>query len=152
MTDAPNTYEVVCRTCRTRFKVQLFESHEKNLFVVDKKDWYCERCKKAYFRKQADDLSKAQQEIGFPTLTGTEKMTTWAEKIRAELIGKVNYLRGSLKFATDAEKNLSEQAVTQFLAEWQTQTQAKWWIDHRQMTVREISTRIAAITEDLKTP
>lgn len=150
MTDPANTYEVRCRSCRTRFKVQLFDSHDKNLFVVDKKDWYCETCKKQYFKKQTRDLACAHQKIGFSELTGSEKMITWAEKIRAEMINKVNYFQQSLKFASEDEKNMSNQAFEKFLEEWQQQTEAKWWIDHRRMTVRDISNRIAAITEALK--
>ncbi|MEZ4549469.1 MAG: hypothetical protein R2874_03055 [Desulfobacterales bacterium] len=49
MTVDTNTYQVTCRTCRKKFSVQLFDTHEKNLFVVDKKDWYCDGCKKEYF-------------------------------------------------------------------------------------------------------
>ncbi|PIP37546.1 MAG: hypothetical protein COX19_16375 [Desulfobacterales bacterium CG23_combo_of_CG06-09_8_20_14_all_51_8] len=152
MTDPVNTYEVICRTCRTRFKVQLFDSHDKNLFVADKKDWYCEQCKRQYFKKQTTDLAAAHQKIGFSELTGSEKTISWAEKIRAELINKVKYFQQSLKFASDAEKQLSDQAFEKFLADWQSQPQAKWWIDHRQMTVRDISSRISAITDTLKNP
>ena len=89
MTDDEFTYVVKCHTCYAKFKVQLFESHEKNLFLVDKRDWYCDKCKKAYFNKQTETLSKAHQDIGFPVLTGTDKMVSWGEKIRAELINKV---------------------------------------------------------------
>jgi len=43
------------------FKVQLFESHEKNMFLVDKKDWYCEKCKK--------NISLSRQQ-NFPDTSG----------------------------------------------------------------------------------
>lgn len=152
MIDPVNTYEVICRTCRTRFTVRLFDSHEKNLFVADKKDWYCDQCKKEYFKKQTTDLASAHQKIGFAELAGSEKMITWAEKIRAELINKVNYLQQSLTFASDADKHLSDQAFEKYLDEWRNENQAKWWIDHRQMTVRDISTRVRAITDALKNP
>ena len=141
------TYDVKCRTCRTVFKVALFESHEKNLFIVDKKDWYCEKCKTKYFRKQTEILIKAHQDIGYPELKGTRKMVSWAEKIRAELINKVKYLRESLKFETEDEKKLSEKIFDIFLKKWQDETAAKWWIDHRKMTVRDISKKISEISE-----
>ena len=150
MTKDIYTYDVKCRTCRTLFKVQLFESHEKNLFLVDKKDWYCEKCKKEYFSEQTTKLSRVHQAIGFPELNGSLKMISWAEKIRAELINKVDYLKKSLTFENDDEKELSEKAFDMFFKEWQEKTEAKWWIDHRKMTVRNISKRVAEISESIK--
>ncbi len=150
MADENFDYDVRCRTCRTKFKVQLFESHQKNLFLVDNKDWYCDKCKKEYFRKQAETLSAANQAMGFPELTGTQKMISWAEKIRTELINKVDYLRNSLKFENDDEKNLSAEAFEGFFKEWHEKKEAKWWIDSRKMTVRDISIRIGEISESIK--
>ena len=60
MSEENYKYTVKCRTCHTNFKVELFESHEKNLILVDKKDWYCDTCKKEYFKNQALKLSKKQ--------------------------------------------------------------------------------------------
>lgn len=150
MTDDMNTYEVSCRTCRTKFKVQLFDSHEKNLFVADKKDWYCDQCKKAYFKKQTSQLSKTHKDIGFSELEGTEKMISWAETIRAELINKVNYLKQNLTFATESDKNTSDRAFEEFFSRWQAEKNAKWWIDNRKMTVRDISKQIAEISEEIR--
>ncbi len=150
MTEDIYTYAVKCRTCRTKFKVQLFESHEKNLFLVDKKDWYCEKCKKEYFGRQTAKLVKAHQAIGFSELEGTRKMVSWAEKIREELINKVDYLKKSLQFENEDERELSGKAFDLFFKEWQEKTEAKWWIDHRKMTVRDISKRVAAISESIK--
>ena len=142
MTEQNFTYTVRCKTCRTRFKVQLFEGHEKNLFLVDKRDWYCDTCKKAYAADQTEKLSQTHQALGFPELTGTRKMVNWAEKIRAELINKANYLRENLRIEDEEEKALSEKAFEQFIEQWQAEITAKWWIDHRRMTVRDISTGI----------
>jgi hypothetical protein len=146
------TYTVRCKTCRARFKVQLFESHEKNLFIVDKRDWYCEKCKKDYAASEAEKLSRAHQAIGFPELTGTRKMMNWAEKIRAELINKVNYLKDTLRIEDEAEKALSEKAFDRFLDEWREKTAAKWWIDNRKMTVRDISRRVAELADQIRIP
>ena len=144
------TFEVKCHTCRTKFKVQLFESHEKNLFLVDKKDWYCEECKKEYFGKQTAKLVKTHQAIGFPELRGTRKMVSWAEKIRGELINKVDYLKKSLTFEMDDQREKFEKAFDLFFKEWQEKNDAKWWIDHRKMTVRDISKRVEEICESIK--
>ncbi|MBL0712237.1 MAG: hypothetical protein JJV98_00935 [Desulfosarcina sp.] len=138
-------YDVRCKTCRRTFKVQLFESHSKNLFLVDKKDWYCDPCKKDYARQQTARLTRSHQDQGFPELTGSAKMVTWAEKIRAELINKVNYLQQSLRHDNEAVQKRSARAFEGFIQEWQVQTTAQWWIDHRRMTVRDISTRVAEI-------
>jgi len=150
MSEENFTYTVRCKTCRTRFKVQLFESHQKNLFLVDKRDWYCEKCKKEYAASQTSKLARAHQAIGFPELTGTRKMITWAEKIRAELINKVNYLKDSLRIEDEAEKVLSEKAFELFFKEWQAETAAKWWIDNRKMTVRDISRRVFELTKSIR--
>ena len=150
MTEDIYTYEVKCRTCRTKFKMQLFESHEKNLFLVDKKDWYCEKCKKEYFGKETAKLVEAHQAIGFPELKGTRKMVSWGEKIRGELINKLDYLRKSLKFENDDQRELSEKAFHLFFKEWQEKTEAKWWIDHRRMTVRDISKRVEELSESIQ--
>jgi len=147
MTKDHFTYAVRCKTCRTRFKVQLFDSHERNLFLVDKKDWYCDACKKEYARQQTAKLSQAHQSIGLPPLTGTPKMLTWAEKIRAELINKANYLKENTTYADANAKSIADKAYERFFAEWQTQTTAKWWIDHRKMTVKDMAERIAALSD-----
>lgn len=150
MTKDSSTYDVRCKKCRTLFKAQLFENHEKNLFLVDKKDWYCDACRKEFGRQQTAKLSEAHREMGLPELTGTPKMLTWAEKIRAEMINKVSYLKQSLKHGTASEKDHSEKAFILFFQEWQTKTEAKWWIDSRKMTVRDISNRISDISDSIK--
>ena len=150
MTEENFTYTVRCKTCRARFKVQLFESHEKNLFLVDKRDWYCDKCKKDYAASQTAKLASAHQKLGFPELTGSRKMINWAEKIRAELINKVNYLKESLRIEDDDEKAVSERAFEQFFGEWRAETTAKWWIDNRRMTVRDISNRVAELSEAIR--
>ncbi len=150
MTDEIYKYDVRCSTCRQTFKVELFESHEKNLFLADKKDWYCEKCKKEYFDQQTAALTKTQKAIGFPELEGTPKMISWAAKIRGDLIKKVDYLKQSLTFESDDEKKLSDKAFDMFMKEWQKNIEAKWWIDNRQINVRDISKGIGEISDSIK--
>jgi hypothetical protein len=149
MTEETYDYDVTCRTCRKKFTVQLFESHEKNLFLVDKKYWFCDTCKKDYLQKQTAKLVEEHQAIGLPELDGTPKMVSWAVKIRGELLNKVDYLKKSLTFENNDEKALSDNAFGLFLKDWQSQTEAKWWIDNRRMNVRDISTRIEEIKESI---
>jgi hypothetical protein len=117
---------------------------------VDKKDWYCDACKNEYFEQQTAKLTKSHAKIGFSALEGTPKRISWAEKIRAELIHKVDFLKESLKFSEDKEKETSDMAFNLFLLEWQKHTDAKWWIDNRRTTVRDISDKIKEITETIK--
>ncbi len=147
MTKDNYDYDVRCKTCYKKFTTQLFENHEKNLWVAANKDWYCETCKAEYFEKQTSKLAKSHAQIGFPMLVGTPKRVSWAEKIRAELINKVNFLKESLKFNDDKEKEISDHAFNLFLQEWQEKTDAKWWIDNRTITVRDISHRIKELTD-----
>lgn len=143
-------YEVTCSTCRKKFTVQLFDSHEKNLFVVDKKSWYCDQCKKDYFKAETDKLTNEHKTIGFSELTGSAKTISWGTKIRGELINKVNYLKQSLSFDTELEKEISDKAFELLFKEWHAETAAKWWIDNRRMNVRDISKRISEITQEIK--
>ena len=150
MTDEIYKYDVKCSTCRKTFKVELFESHEKNLFLVDKRDWYCDKCKKEYFDQQTNELTKAQKASGFSELEGTPKQVSWGVKVRGDLIKKIDYLQQSLKFESDDEKEQSDKVFNVFMNEWQEKTEAKWWIDNRQMNIRDISKRIAEISETMK--
>ena len=136
------TYTVKCRTCKRPFQIQLFESHEKNLFLVDKKDWFCEECKQDYFKTQTEKLVQSQKNVGFGELTGTPKMVSWAVKIREDILKKVDYLEKSLKFNDKEQKSQSDQAFELLFKQWQKETEAKWWIDHRKMTVRDIANKI----------
>jgi hypothetical protein len=150
MSEKNNDYEVRCNTCYKKFTIQLFESHDKNLWLVDKKDWYCETCKNEYFEKQTSKLTKTHAKIGFPELNGTPQRISWAEKIRAELINKVDFFKKSLGFNDDQEKERSDLAFDLFLQQWQKETDAKWWIDNRNTTVRDISQEIKKIIEGMK--
>lgn len=77
-------------------------------------------------------------------------MVSWGEKIRGELINKLDYLRKSLKFENDDQRELSEKAFHLFFKEWREKTEAKWWIDHRRMTVRDISKRVEEISVSIQ--
>ena len=149
MTQQTYNYDVRCSSCFEKFTVQLFDNHDKNLWLVDNKNWYCEPCKKRYFEKQRVEMAEINAEKGFPELTDTPKRISWAEKIRTELINKVDFLRQSLVFTDDSQKKTSDQAFQLFLREWQQESKAKWWIDRRNTTVRDISKRINEITKDL---
>jgi len=149
MTEQSCEYKVRCKSCFNQFSVQMYDSHEKCLWLVDNKDWYCDSCKQKSFDKKTATLSKANASLGFPQLTGTPKRIAWAEKIRAELINKTNYLNQSLNHEDEDAKALSDKAFLLFFQEWQKEKDAKWWIDKRMTNVRDISIRIKEITDTL---
>lgn len=149
MTKDDYDYTVRCATCRSSFTVQMFDSHEKNLYMVDHRKWYCDRCKQAYFAKQAETLSSAHRALGFAQLAGTPKQISWAEKIRAELINKVEYLKNSQTFETVAAQQRSDRAFELFLNEWRAIDDAKWWIENRNTTVRDISKKVAVFSTSI---
>jgi hypothetical protein len=105
---------------------------------VDKKDWYCEKCKKDYFDRQSREMARDQEEKGFPPLTGTTKMVSWGLKIRMDLLKKVDYYRQTMSFADSAEEQRADRAFSLLMDRWCQETRAKWWIDHRRMTVKDI--------------
>ncbi len=77
-------------------------------------------------------------------------MISWAEKIRAELINKVNYLQKSLVFDGEEAEQQSDKAFGMFFKEWHEQSTAKWWIDNRRITVMDISKRVKKLGESLE--
>jgi len=149
MSEQSCDYKVRCKSCFNQFIVQIYDNHEKCLWLVDNKDWYCDSCKKEYIDKKTAALSKISAGLGFAQLTGTPKRIAWAEKIRAELINKANYLNSSLHHGNEDAKALSDKAFLLFFQEWQREADAKWWIDNRTTNVRDISIRIKEITETL---
>lgn len=143
-------YTVRCKTCKKKFTVQLFDSHEKNLFMVDKKEWFCDSCKNNYLKAKTEKKAEEQKKIGFSLLTGTPKTISWGTDIRAQMINKANYLKNSLSFENDSEQTFSDKAFEIFFQEWQEHTDAKWWIDNRKMNVRDISLRLEEIKKEMK--
>ncbi len=143
-------YEVRCSKCLSKFTVQLFDSHAKNLFVVDKKEWYCKNCKDEFFDNQTKILFDKHKTLGFTELNGTQKMISWAEKVRGEMLNKLKYYRESLSFDKDELKALSDKTIDLFLKEWQKESEAKWWIDNRRINIRDISKRLKEIEEEIK--
>jgi hypothetical protein len=57
----------------------------------------------------------------------------------------VDFLKKSLEFSDNREREISDRAFELFLEEWQARSDAKWWIDNRRMTVRNISDRVKEI-------
>jgi len=80
----------------------------------------CPDCLKAAQAKKMAALSDAFE---VAALKGSPKQITWAEKIRADLLKKIE--RDLITFATDAT---SHPSIRAWLG---SQADAKWWIDNR---------------------
>jgi hypothetical protein len=92
----------------------------------------CADCKAAARDNQrvTDTLAAVDHaaECGLPVLTGTEKQTAWAERIRRELISEFDALEAKSP-AEHADITAGiRQVLTGALAR---QTRASWWIDNR---------------------
>ena len=62
-------------------------------------------------------------------LTGTPKQIAWAEKIRADIIGKIDKMPAQKQY---------EQIKSQVLATLKSIDSASWWIDRRGASVGAI--------------
>lgn len=67
----------------------------------------CPECWKIECAKKAEEAAAKNKEAALPALAGSEKQVSWAESIRAKLVGKPDFV-----FALQ-------------------NTSAKWWIDNR---------------------
>jgi hypothetical protein len=142
-------YDVKCRTCSAKFKVQMFDTHERNLYLVDNKYWFCNKCKKDYFSKETLKFQESNTVKGFGPLEGVEKSISWAEKIRFEMINKFELLKQTITYKSDEEKEIYEKAFDIFLKEWFVISDPKWWIEKKRMNVRDITLRVEEIKKEL---
>lgn len=77
----------------------------------------CKEC------RQSEELKKAE---GLPALSGSEKQVAWAVKIRNSFIEKFEGI------ATP------DPMFKKFMNWLKVQTEARWWIDHRDSMMRAI--------------
>ncbi|MCP3925671.1 MAG: hypothetical protein GY714_24145 [Desulfobacterales bacterium] len=145
-------YDVKCRTCNQKFKVQMFDSHDRNLYLVDNKHWFCDKCKKDFFSKQTAELQEKNTLKGFLELEGSDKSISWAEKLRSEMMNKFEIYKQTVTHQSDEDKELFEKANEIFLSEWFATKDAKWWIDNKKMNVRDMRLKIEFIIEEIKNP
>lgn len=69
-----------------------------------------------------------QYEQQLPELTGSEKQVTWAQRIRAEKMGKLNEFMDDLENWATPEETADYQEAYRRIA---SKASAAWWIDHR---------------------
>ena len=86
------------------------------------------------------------KERGFGKMIGTEKQVAWAEKIRAEVLEKlqdeISWYEGLVSRAKDAEKREKAEALLgeaqKALAKVEAIEDARWFIDHRTGSTKKI--------------
>jgi hypothetical protein len=103
----------------------------------------CSYCKKTAGeeRRAAETLAAADQaaELHLPTLTGSERQTAWAERIRADLIAKIDkYDSESPAEHTDISAGI-RQVLMGAVAR---HTTARWWIDNRDTAMNALATEL----------
>ena len=99
-------------------------------------------CRDCYRAEQA----RADEEVigtELPALTGTPKQVTWAEDIRREKLAKV--AEEMTKFISSAPADTPAETLEETNSVLQTaynrlaeQTSARWWIDARHRTPRDL--------------
>lgn len=90
----------------------------------------CSECWKA---TQAAEIATANAAL--PTLTGSEKQVSWAHKIRAEFVAGVESLIATVPASQQATAREQAEPLT---AKVLTRIDAKWWIDHRSESPRQM--------------
>ncbi|RCX20848.1 hypothetical protein DFR58_10150 [Anaerobacterium chartisolvens] len=127
----------ICEDCG---KTYCRETYTASSLSSTKKYWrekegtkfgMCPDCYKEYKKQQEQ---KASEKANLPQLTGSEKQVTWALKIRLE----------KYKILADMLPRLNEKGIETYEKLFQT-TEAKWWIDHRDSTGRELMVIAAAM-------
>ena len=85
----------------------------------------CPNCQANENKKRTEIAIKEMAGLNLPTLTGSQKQIDWAVVIRAKRIEEAKIF-----LATNLPPEVQEKA-RKFYAWYTGQTQAAWWIDHR---------------------
>ncbi|MER7507102.1 hypothetical protein ABTX82_01935 [Streptomyces lavendulae] len=96
-------------------------------------------------RQHQQDEQQAQNEAaaataaehGWPLLTGTPKQTSWATTIRAEAVTTMTN-----KLTTAYGADTADQAIRPWTQAALRQTEAAWWIDHRDRIIPAVSSTL----------
>lgn len=85
----------------------------------------CPNCQANENKKRTEIAIKEMAGLNLPTLTGSQKQIDWAVVIRAKRIEEAKIF-----LATNLPPEVQKKA-RKFYAWYTGQTQAAWWIDHR---------------------
>jgi phage tail protein X len=95
----------------------------------------CYECYRAQQQQQAEAAA-----VSYPTLQGSPKQIAWATRIRHEILDAdkgLAHWRNLYEQASDAEAPDKPQVLAAIDA-LAAQTDAGWWIDHRNETVKTL--------------
>ena len=128
----------VTRSCGHVETVNLIGKHKNREWRLEnvEPNKLCHACYQAELERQREKATaeaiEAAKEMELPALTGTEKQIAWAETIRQAVIGRAEeFIYGRLP-------EIERGAAMLGLEEIQKIESARWWIDHRDITLREL--------------
>src|SRR6185503_6208900 len=107
MRETTDMQTTIKHTCGHTETMQLYgsrEERERREAWLDSK--LCRECERAAQTQQAQSQAAERH---LPTLTGSDKQIAWAERIRAELLAKVETLVAEA-IVTSAAKGMAESA------------------------------------------
>ena len=116
----------ITRACGHEETIEVYGTNvhgERDRKIEYEKTLVCKAC----YEQQTAAENKA---AGMTELTGTPKQIAWAEKIRADIIGKIDNM--------PAQNEQYEQIKSQVLATLKSIDSASWWIDRRGASVGAI--------------
>ena len=104
----------------------------------------CRECWLAEQNKKAEADASANQAAGLPELSGSAKQISWAESIRAKVIGRLEGMISTGRQhlidtgADEARLAAADEAGRKGLDWLKGHTESRWWIDHRDSDMRTI--------------
>ena len=119
-----------------------FEPRRKRDLEPARKSWAAKPCRDCRHVEERAAAQLFTYQYGLPTLDGSEKQAQWAETIRAEQL-RAWYAMLAQVPPADSQSLIMTSMISTSL---ESQTSSRWWIDHRENTIRELVTGTADIT------
>lgn len=107
----------------------------------------CETCRRAAFEAENAQASAVTAEVGLAPLSGSEKQVAWGNKIRLEMLPRIDagaataidwISRSNHHRFTAAAMEEIRDAVALIASELRGTTEARWWIDYRTAQVADL--------------
>lgn len=128
-------YEIEYK-CGHTDRMQLYGPYKERNRKIE---WYkenviCPAGRAAKQKEEAEQQKKADAESGLPSLSGSPKQIQWAVMLRKAYVDNLEdaFVRMQTEESPDVIRTVSRQIVLG------KQTEAKWWIDHRDMSALSI--------------
>lgn len=129
-------------TCGHSETAQLYGPTKERYAEISRKEtgvcpecWKKEQQEKA--RVQVESLSGRYNKETLPALTGSEKQIAWATEIRGKIASQANETAEKAESFRETKPENYTQAIDTLDAIMQ-RTSAKFWIDYRTMTLRDL--------------